>query len=265
MGIAVFGDLNDTWVPTRRIWNQHAYHITNVNEDGSIPQNAENNWQVEGLNNFRLNAFTPDEGRANDAPDLTTSAIRCEADEAVARIGNGGSVQVGAGVSVGVYDGDPGAGGALLGSTATSVALAPDEFEDLALPGDPDTLPAVWVAVDPGNLINEGFEDNNVATASLPECRVVCIENLAVRVKRSKAQLTWTHVPGSTYEVQRASDEAGPYETIAATDSTYSTYLDTTAPSNATSYWRIVRIAQDLPGGRCESDPVSAFVPRSRR
>jgi len=28
-GIRVFGDANDQWVRTRRIWNQHAYHVTN--------------------------------------------------------------------------------------------------------------------------------------------------------------------------------------------------------------------------------------------
>jgi hypothetical protein len=36
-GIQVIGDSDDNWVNTRRIWNQHAYHINNVNDDGSIP------------------------------------------------------------------------------------------------------------------------------------------------------------------------------------------------------------------------------------
>ena len=36
-GIFVIGDANDTWVPTRQIWNQHTYHVTNVNDDGTIP------------------------------------------------------------------------------------------------------------------------------------------------------------------------------------------------------------------------------------
>ncbi len=31
-GVIVLGDLNDTWVNTRKIWNQHTYHITNVND-----------------------------------------------------------------------------------------------------------------------------------------------------------------------------------------------------------------------------------------
>ncbi|MFO0000324.1 MAG: FG-GAP repeat domain-containing protein, partial [bacterium] len=45
-GIYVIGDLNDTWVSTRKIWNQHSYHITNVNDDGTIPRQEANSWQV---------------------------------------------------------------------------------------------------------------------------------------------------------------------------------------------------------------------------
>ena len=37
-GIHVFGDSADRWVATRPIWNQHTYHITNINEDGTIPR-----------------------------------------------------------------------------------------------------------------------------------------------------------------------------------------------------------------------------------
>ena len=72
-GIKVFSDLNNTWVRTRRIWNEHAYHVTNVNEDGSIPKNEAANWLTAGLNNFRLNAFVPGEGNALDAPDLVVT------------------------------------------------------------------------------------------------------------------------------------------------------------------------------------------------
>ena len=61
-GIFVFGDPSQQWVQTRKIWNQHTYHITNVNPDGTIPSNEQNNWQVPGLNNFRLNEFGQFEG-----------------------------------------------------------------------------------------------------------------------------------------------------------------------------------------------------------
>ncbi|HET9703531.1 MAG TPA: PKD domain-containing protein, partial [Vicinamibacterales bacterium] len=56
-GIIVLQDAANKWTRTRRIWNQHAYHVTNVNEDGSIPLVATPHWLVPGLNSFRTNAF----------------------------------------------------------------------------------------------------------------------------------------------------------------------------------------------------------------
>lgn len=50
-GISVIGDANSSWAPARPIWNQFAYHITNVNNDGSIPTEQVHNW--ESWNSFR--------------------------------------------------------------------------------------------------------------------------------------------------------------------------------------------------------------------
>jgi RHS repeat-associated protein len=44
---------NKEWVGTRKIWNQHSYHITNINDDGSIPRVEANSWEV--YNNYRRN------------------------------------------------------------------------------------------------------------------------------------------------------------------------------------------------------------------
>jgi len=65
-GVYVYGDAEDTWVLTRQIWNQHTYHITNVNPDGTIPVSEKDNWLEAGLNNFRLNTFGAFEGPACD-------------------------------------------------------------------------------------------------------------------------------------------------------------------------------------------------------
>lgn len=65
-GIFVYGTPGKEWVPTRQIWNQHTYHVTNVNPDGSIPVNEKNNWQTAGLNHFRLNEFGQFEGLVCD-------------------------------------------------------------------------------------------------------------------------------------------------------------------------------------------------------
>jgi hypothetical protein len=53
-GVQVVRDVEDRWIQARRIWNQHTYHVTNVREDGTIPQFEQPHW--EKLNTFRTNA-----------------------------------------------------------------------------------------------------------------------------------------------------------------------------------------------------------------
>jgi hypothetical protein len=52
--VQVIRDVEDRWIPARRIWNQHSYHVTNVREDGTIPQVQPKNWET--LNTFRTQA-----------------------------------------------------------------------------------------------------------------------------------------------------------------------------------------------------------------
>ena len=108
-GIRVIGDATDSWASTRRIWNQHAYHVTNVSELGAIPDQEPANWLAptanteSGLmNNFRQNL---PENNALAAPDLTVSLSLVEDGcLMVARVCNDGDVVVGAGVPVTFWD-----------------------------------------------------------------------------------------------------------------------------------------------------------------
>ncbi|WP_146158579.1 FG-GAP repeat domain-containing protein [Enhygromyxa salina] len=52
--VQVFGEAENRWIQARRIWNQHTYHVTNVREDGTIPQVEAHHWEL--LNTFRTNA-----------------------------------------------------------------------------------------------------------------------------------------------------------------------------------------------------------------
>ncbi|WP_146157267.1 FG-GAP-like repeat-containing protein [Enhygromyxa salina] len=52
--VQVVRDVQDRWIQARRIYNQHTYHVTNVREDGTIPQFEQPHW--EKLNTFRTNA-----------------------------------------------------------------------------------------------------------------------------------------------------------------------------------------------------------------
>ena len=155
-GLRVFGSAKGSWVRTRRIWNQHTYHVTNVNEDGSVPAVEVANWTAPGLNNYRQNVQP--EGEFS-APDVTAAIFPlCDVMPyaLVARVRNIGQAAVPAGVVVGFYAGDPDMGGALLGSGMTQKSLYPAEAEDvkieLAMP-DPGLLDGsvpVFVVVDDG-------------------------------------------------------------------------------------------------------------------
>jgi len=69
-GITAIGDANDSWAPTTRTWNQHAYHITNVEDDLSIPAQPVMNWQT-GHNSYRA-------GGLRERPGVPAPNLRVE-------------------------------------------------------------------------------------------------------------------------------------------------------------------------------------------
>jgi hypothetical protein len=66
-GVTVYGDKDKSWRPARKIWNQHAYYITNVNDDGTIPAVPSPNYKA--YNNFRSGDLSPPDGKKT--PDAT--------------------------------------------------------------------------------------------------------------------------------------------------------------------------------------------------
>jgi hypothetical protein len=171
-GVRIFGDELGLWVRTRRIWNQHHYHVTNIEENGGIPTQEPKNWLTEGLNNFRQNVQPLGEF---SAPDLIVGidASCMGGYQAIARVRNIGQAAVPAGVLVGFYDGDPSGGGVLLGQGMTSKTLYPAEAEDVVLDGAlvpqaiQDGDQDLWVVVDDGMPEHPWHEcrtDNNVTS-----------------------------------------------------------------------------------------------------
>jgi len=173
-GVRIFGDKNGNWVRTRRVWNEHAYHVTNIAEDGTIPKIEAPNYKDSRLNNFRQNVQPSGEFFA---PDLVASVFPlCSgAYSLAARVRNIGEASVPAGVNIGIYAGDPAAGGkALPGSPlVTSKSLYPAESEDLILPvpnpppGVLDGSVKLYVVVDdqsPPHAWHECHIENNVAS-----------------------------------------------------------------------------------------------------
>jgi hypothetical protein len=171
-GLEIWGDPLDRWVGARRIWNQHAYHITNVEEDGTIPGGEAPSW--EGLNAYRQNlAEDPEEILA--APDLRVRASWECVDAGVLihiTVRNRGGTPVAPGVVIGIYDGDNRHGGERIGEVVTTLRLEANDGEDLSfLWVDPPELPDttdVWIVTDeledyPEGSVRECYEGNNRA------------------------------------------------------------------------------------------------------
>ncbi len=159
-GIRVLEDANDTWMPTRAIWNQHSYHINNINDDGTVPQYETPSWLTH--NTYRLNTFLDRDPLAT--PDLSLSLLHLHDNinnyTLSVRVGNGGAITASE-TQVHFFTGDPSNGGVLLG-TVNVEALENNTYSDVTLEGieniDQNTIVAI---VDYDGKINECNEANN--------------------------------------------------------------------------------------------------------
>ena len=177
-GVFVYGDKGDNWVRTRRIWNQHAYHLTNIEASGAVPAPEHPSWVAPfGLNNYRQS--NQGAGVFN-APDLKVSLEAslepCPAAVILrAFVQNKGALGVPPGINVRFYRGSD-ATGAFIGEATTTKSLLPGQYELVTMQY---TVPglgpmAFYVEVDKdatGNDdVNECLEDNNSTTLDGVEC-----------------------------------------------------------------------------------------------
>lgn len=176
-GIHVFGDANDNWVTTRSVWNQHPFHITNVQDNGNIPAGgAPPHYLNDKTNSFRLNV-QPD-GVFN-APDLTITRVEirnpsCGENvtvEIAVTVKNAGSLGVAAGTPVVVTATSDSGDTVAVANVVTSQTLLPSQSETILISW---TLPAGWEnedftidgVVDPDGTINECDASNNTASGT---------------------------------------------------------------------------------------------------
>jgi len=165
-GIRVYADANDKWVRSRTIWNQHAYAVTHIEEDGTVPKTSawKRNWDEPELNNFRQNV--PGDPNGNAAPDATAGAAlfdNCSGATAILEVDvcNRGSAPQASGVVVGFY-----VGGMLVCQGTTTGALAPEACELVSCswatpPNAQATAVDVDVVVNDGAGLTECKEGNN--------------------------------------------------------------------------------------------------------
>jgi hypothetical protein len=178
-GIRIFGSKSGTWVRTRRVWNQHTYHVTNINEDNSVPVNEAANWTQPRLNNFRQNIQPEGEFSAPDL--IVTVAPKCSGDYGlIATIRNIGQAAVPAGVLVDFFAGEPFAPSPL-GQLSTSKTLYPAESETLTLllPNAPQNILdgtlgiyAEALSASPPASWKECRTDNNLSPKATGVCKL---------------------------------------------------------------------------------------------
>ena len=164
---------------TRRVWNEHTYHITHVGEDGKVPAAEPSNWTPPGLNDYRQNRRP---GSQLGAPDAIVSiAPLCGAPTytLLATGRNLGEVPLPAGVKVGFYEAMPMPGGTKLGEGITSKVLYPAEAEkiELVLTTPPaeivNGLIPVFAIVDDGGMPHTWHEcrtDNDQSASVSGKC-----------------------------------------------------------------------------------------------
>ena len=173
-GITVLNSPTDRWVNSRSIWNQHAYHITNIDDDGTVPVDEEDSWV--NYNSYRRNDQV--RGKALAAPDLTVRIVTVnesgcpEAMTLTVQVANRGAYPVGPGIPVTVRVEDEWAC-----TLWTTVPLYPEDTEDLECEiergertGSVSLRAEVDLDSDGASLNTECVEGNNWAEVPEASC-----------------------------------------------------------------------------------------------
>ncbi len=172
--LRVYRDGRDRWAGSRDVWNQHAYHVTNINDDGTIPRTSAmvDNWSAPGLNNFRQNV----QGTATaPGPDLTiqrvdaTCGVGSMTTEMAATICNRGGVFLDTGIQV-VFDQIDSAGARTrLCDLRTTEPVAPGVCTTVRCTAPVPADGIFEATADERALISECREANNTAR-SMADC-----------------------------------------------------------------------------------------------
>jgi hypothetical protein len=163
-GIRVYRDARDRWAGSRRIWNQHAYYVTNVAETGVVPSRDTvlNNWQQNALNNFRQNV----QGEVGplDSADLTVKGLTvdgCSTGQATlsAEVCNRGAAGTDAGVLVSFWDMSD--GDLLLCEAVTDVFLDVGQCVPVSCQAEISVGNTIRASVNGNETVGECRPDNN--------------------------------------------------------------------------------------------------------
>jgi hypothetical protein len=173
-GVTVVGDADDSWMPGRKVWNQHAYAITNVDEDAGIPASPDVNWV--SYNTFRsADMSVADGGLLADAVPVLGDICNAECENGhlyvTVVVGNQGLTDLPAGVPISLWSDDT-----WLATLYTDEEVAPGKStKGLIFDVDPDdvkgTLRAKADDNNGGGIVGECNEDNNSLKISKGLCK----------------------------------------------------------------------------------------------
>lgn len=179
-GFTVLADVSNRWVRTRKIWNQHTYHVTNINDDGTVPRFEAPNWLQPGLNNFRQSVAPTRRFSAADLVprDLRMSAAGCGQGQVLlsTALFNQGEAVAPAGARATFYFRSASGPVAIAPSLQTIAPLLPGAAESGSVVWTPPSTGPfrVWVVVDDDGTsqgaIDECDEVNNTSAEIIAGC-----------------------------------------------------------------------------------------------
>src|SRR5207248_10841587 len=175
VGLKALKSPSDKWVNTRSVWNEHTYHVTNVNLDGTLPYPETNSWAPGQSNSYRQNV----QGQGVfSSPDLSICEVKADmtncsttAAQVSGVVYNGGAIPASPGVTVDFYAVFADGTSAHVGTGTTKTRLKPGDSETVSVPwAAPPQSQAVHVkaVVDEKELIGDCHVENNVATTTDP-------------------------------------------------------------------------------------------------
>lgn len=178
-GVRVFRDRLDRWASSRPMWNQHAYSVTNVEDDLSVAASSTwtQNFREPSLNNYRQNR--QGDASAEDQPDITgkleSSACSLDGSDVTltGTVCNRGLKAVAAALPATFYAGDP-AQGNVLCVAYTSEPVPVGECRDVSCTIDSTIEGEVTMVVNDdgqgGALTVECNDDNNTDVVAVSTC-----------------------------------------------------------------------------------------------
>jgi hypothetical protein len=165
-GIVVYKDKTNSWAPARKVWNQHAYSITNINDDLTVPQDAVPNFTL--YNNYHSAlALPPGVALGDDVQSEIVSDCDADCDDGwlrvVGRLSNRSNRELPAGIWMALYA-RTSSGDKMVATAQTTDPIASGKTSRglvFSVPSD--------VARDASGLILRA-DDNGTGTGLVSEC-----------------------------------------------------------------------------------------------